>query len=485
MDAKNLFGDSCEANNVIENFVNSLMGQDMQHPVYPDIGDNFEDEWENAEALQQYNVLDGVWGNSTVQDYESLWREDQADNLEQAWAEKNTLTDAWVQVRSIKNSAGSILESLSRQSDPKFKNSEFFKFVEKLHLGKAKIENGEVIEEFEDVWSSKITEEPNILSLSSEEKENFEEIWKKFQETDEEKLLQEWGKQWSSPSTAIVNENPYKDLADPYSLGLEKLNENNYHEGIMLLEAELLQRPENSVCWMDLGKVFLDLGLDSKALECFKSGLEQDPYNTDNLLLLATASLNEYDYNSITQYFTKWISNNFEYSDIIIAQTPDLDTLKQVFLSALEINSNDPNLYLALGIINFANRKFNESEYYFNQALELRPNDWDLHNKVGVAALNQGKFELAMECFQKSITIKPGFVKAWINMARVHVMANSDYKKAVECYLSGALIYGSESLFEYIRSAFVMMGREDLIEKLKSRNPIEFADEFEISMPIN
>ena len=68
-------------------------------------------------------------------------------------------------------------------------------------------------------------------------------------------------------------------------------------------------------------------------------------------------------------------------------------------------------------------------------------------------------------------------------MGKTYAADGGNYKQAIECYLSGAIVYGSEHLFEFTRSALVMMGREDLIEKLLARNPLSFADEFNIMIP--
>ena len=493
--SKALFGDSCEGGNVFGTMINSLVNQNIPHPIGYMMDNAIEDAWEHGEAMHEHEELMQHWDMPHEQhEYDEMW--DVANKLgedpmmEQAWEGKDQLEEHWIESESIKDSTRSILDVLSTQSDPKFQNSEFFKFIERLHTGRAKIENGELIENFEDVWTAEKQEHPEETELwnglTINEREKFEEIWNKAHETDEERMIREWGSQWDNPKPAdtyeLSNQNPYLDIENPYELALNKLAESNYADGILLLESELSRNNENSQAWHLLGNTFALLDDDFKASSCFKSGLEHDPYNINIILSLAISSINSFDHSLLTNYFTMWLKNNSEYDGIIFSDINNLEMLKQVYITASELNPNDVNIYISLGVLEFADNNFEAAEYYFNLANNFGM-DYDLLNKIGVTLMKQGKNSIALEYFKKSLSIRPDYVKAWSNMGKTYAADGGNYKQAIECYLSGAIVYGSEHLFEFTRSALVMMGREDLIEKLLARNPLSFADEFNIMIP--
>ena len=490
--SKSLFSDLCEGGNILGGMLNSLMDPGMMHPFAGMSGDHLENAWEHMEAHAGYEGLQEHWeAQHAPPGYEDMWNAahlENAEGLESAWQAKDDLAGSWAEAQSIKESAGSILDVLNTQSDPKFMNSEFYKFIEKLHSGRAKIESNTLIEEeFGDVWSSQKPEEIELWNgLSPEERLRFEEVWNKAKETDEERMIREWGGQWEAarPVEAyeFSQENPYVDIENPYGLALAKANEGNFADAILLLEAELLRNRYHSEAWLFLGKIYSDLDEDPKAILCFKAGHEQDPYNLDHIFSLATASINVFDHSCIADYFSMWLTNNFQYAGLVFPANPSLEVIKQIYITASELNPSDCDVYLGLGTMEFAENNYISAEYYFNLALRLRPMDHEIYNKLGVALMQQSRYHEARDWFLKSLDFKPGYVKGWSNLGRNYA-AGGDYRSAVESYLTGAMVHGSEHLFEFVRSALVTMGREDLIDKLQDRNPMSFSDEFEVRVP--
>ena len=130
-------------------------------------------------------------------------------------------------------------------------------------------------------------------------------------------------------------------------------------------------------------------------------------------------------------------------------------------------------MYLAMNNLEAA-------EYYFQIASMLREGQFDIFNKIGVVLMQQTKYHEANFCFQKSLEGNQEYVKAWVNLGKCNSILG-DLKKTVECYLTAATVYASDHLFELTRTVFELMGRQDLVEKLKRRNPLEFSDEFNIT----
>lgn len=484
--SKDLFAESCEGGNILGNLVNTMMNANNPHPFMNLPENDFEDLWELGMANEGYQEYEQQWQNPLIPEeiYEEQWKNAAKDEeFEQAWVNQN------LEHGSVKDTAASMLNVLNAQTDPKFQNSEFYKFLQNLHTGRMKIENGTVVEDFGDVWNAEKPEETQSElwnGLTPDEKQRFEEVWHKSQETEEEKMLREWGEQWEKEKNPEFYEfcpnNPFVYVPNPYELAVEYLNSESYNEGILLLEVELQRNKENSSAWLLLGKTLSDLDIETKAVLCFKEGLSHDPYNTELLLSAATASVNMFDHSPLVHYFSMWLLYNADYCEIKIPNNPSLEDLKEAYTLASEINPQDSYVYLCLGIIGFALNNFYEAEYYFNLAVGLRPLDYDLCNKLGVAVMKQGRIEEANNYFKHCLDLKPGFIKAWTNMGHNHAADHCNYKKAIECYLSGAAVYYSDHLFEFIRSALIMIDRNDLVHRLDTKDPLAFTDEFQITI---
>lgn len=479
-----IFGDKAEQN-ILNTLLTSLAVPESNHALMPEAHEIFQDLWEESEAqllhaehMQQFDP------NSIL---EKAW-EPESDHLEQAWSDRN-LDSAWSQANldpvseqeSIKNSARSILNVLSMQGDSKYTNSEFFKFVEKLHSGKTKIQGNEVFEDFEDVWSGENKEEvhENLWNgLNNEEQERLEEAWQKVSEENEAseaELLAQWGKAWEKEAEV----NRYEGGVGLQEAAEEMLKKAEFNEAILMMEADLKQHPENAEEWMVLGKVYSEMDRDDQALRCFRSGLESDPYNTELLFNAGISSISQFDDISLTTHFSRWLAYNINYSGIHIPENSPLEVVLQAFLTALELNPQDLQLTTAIALMYFSINNLESAEYYLQTSNMLREAQYDLMNKLGVILMQQAKYNEASEYFQRSLHFNKDYVKAWVNLGKCS-LNSGNWRRAAECYLTAATIYPSEHLFELTRSVFTTNDRPDLIEKLNNKNPLDFSDEFNI-----
>lgn len=486
------FLDSCEGGNVFSNMVNTLMNPELHHQFLNIGDDHLHDTWEEAEAEAHHDQLAEHW-DAHDPNLEHIWANPDSNQLEEAWHENPGPLDPMLEKEYIRETAGSIMYALSAQNDPKFQNSEFFKFVERLHSGKAKIQDGQVVEDFGDIWNEPAHKEQEKVwnGLTEEEKSYFDQVWKEShpedeEEINEEELLKQWGAAWDKPQEhEMIKDNPYEyTVENPFELAQLKLQQGHYADAIALLEVVLKREPENSAAWLLYGKAFSDVDRDDRASFCFKSGLAIDPYNIDQLLCMCTSSVNTYDHNLLAEYFTRWLTLNSEYSGLIVPEGATLEILQQVYMTASEINPNDPNVYMAMGIMEFVANNYYAAEYYFEMATKFKPGDVEIINKIGVAMTKQGKYEEAAEVFKTCIEIKPGFVKAWVNLGLNIINFEGDYKRGIECFLIAATVYPSDHLFEYCRTYLKLMDREDLIPLLDRKDPSAFEDEFVIVYPL-
>ena len=143
----------------------------------------------------------------------------------------------------------------------------------------------------------------------------------------------------------------------------------------------------------------------------------------------------------------------FEKLGLICLGTGRVDEGRQLISSALELNPNNPDLYLNLAVAQktqgrleeaiLSNRKAlqlgakypeahlnlgdvlnehgqpDEAIKSYKKAIELRPRYAEAHNNLGVALLNQGKLDEATRWLQKSVELKPDYVQAQHNLGMV------------------------------------------------------------------
>jgi tetratricopeptide (TPR) repeat protein len=430
------------------------------------------------------NLLEKAWNHSNHLD--DAWNHD----LEEEWKQAQVNLDPKAEQQVIKDSALNIINVLQSQGDPKFTNSEFFKFVSKIHTGQVKIQGDQIIENFEDVWTSSNqphdNEEKLWDSLSPEERIRLEEAWKEAREDydppadeikkSEAELLLEWGKAWSDDRQI---ENPYSDMTGLQEVYEEMMKKAEFGEAILMMEAELQNNPSKSSEWLTLGRLYSYLDRDDRALEACRKGLEADPYNLELLFAAGVASLAQFEHGQLAGFFSNWLAFNVDYSGLHVPQSQNLELVKSSFLSALEMNPQDHNLYSILGLIEFALARYEEAEYYFLAANSIKQGDRDTLNRIGASLMQQSKYQHAIEFFNAALECDKEYVRAWVNLGK-GLNALGDWKKAAGAYLTAATLYDDGHLFELARSAFAFVGRNDLVERLKNRNPMDFIDEFEV-----
>lgn len=489
---KALFGNNCEGNNVINGLIEGLINPQHPHSFVDGSMDFLQDHWEEAQAYFHGHEqmmphiepnLAEIWNHNV----ESL----DSHNLDEFWKPEQALEDEWAKLAPsaeaeqaiIKDSAANILSVLRSQGDSKFTNSEFFKFVSKLETGAVKIEGQEVVENFEDVWTE--ASKPQVPQelwngLTPQEKENFEQVWQEVhpEDTDEARLLAEWGKAWQGDEK-VEEANPYENMSGLQELYQEMLKKGEFKEGIQMMEAELASNPSNTSECLALGKLYSYMDRDDLALKTCLKGLEADPYNLDLLMSAAVASIGEFDLSQLPQLFSNWLEFNVDYAGIQIPKPANLEVVKQALISALDINAQDHQLYSALGLIEFANCRYEEAEYYFLSANSLKPGDCEIMNRIAAALMQQTKYEHAVGLLRACLASDPEYVRARVNLGKCFY-AMGDLKNCVSAYLTAAQIYPDSHLFELARSVFAFIGRDDLVEKIKNRNPMDFVDEFDV-----
>ncbi len=68
------------------------------------------------------------------------------------------------------------------------------------------------------------------------------------------------------------------------------------------------------------------------------------------------------------------------------------------------------------GVLAHLRRDFDRAAAAFRAALELSGSDYSLWNKLGATLANSARAAAAVGAYQKALSLKPNYMRAWINM---------------------------------------------------------------------
>jgi protein O-GlcNAc transferase len=89
------------------------------------------------------------------------------------------------------------------------------------------------------------------------------------------------------------------------------------------------------------------------------------------------------------------------------------------FNKAIQVDSKQPNYWLALGFVSQAQGKLDEAAGYFCKALELNPNFAQAYNQLGALYQIKGNLDEAAANFSLALKFLPDFSQAWNNLGSV------------------------------------------------------------------
>ena len=111
--------------------------------------------------------------------------------------------------------------------------------------------------------------------------------------------------------------------------------------------------------------------------------------------------------------------------------------------------------------------------------------DHSVWNKYGAALANAMKTEDAMTAYKQAIDLRPNYVRTLVNIGLAHDNAGR-FEDAITSFLNALLLNPkAQHIWGYVRRSMVQSGKFDLVEKLESRDPYAFSDNFNLLDPKN
>ncbi|CAJ1060665.1 PEX5-related protein isoform X2 [Xyrichtys novacula] len=282
--------------------------------------------------------------------------------------------------------------------------------------------------------------------------ESDTEFWDKMQAEWEELARRNWlteNEQAQIPSNVSPHEkgyyfhtdNPYKDLPNAFEEGQKKSREGDLPNAVLLLEAAVLQDPNDSEAWQVLGTTQAENENEQAAIVSLQRCLELHPNNLPALMALAVSLTNTGMRNDACEALIRWLRYNPKYKHLLKGKThlmgspnshrrmshvlsmarqdSSLQTeVKELFLEAVQHNSDgvDPDLQTGLGVLYNLSGEFNKAVEAFNTALSVRPEDYLLWNRLGATLANGDRSEEAVEAYTRALELQPGFIRSRYNL---------------------------------------------------------------------
>ncbi|XP_068642693.1 peroxisome biogenesis protein 5-like [Aristolochia californica] len=408
-----------------------------------------------------------------------------------------------------------LAESLSKNNDPKFKNSKFLQFVSKMSRGELIVDDNQIKPAgVENDWVDQYSRENSAFGGSAwaDEFTNeqlhhgpADEPW-----VDEfSKLhLQDWGEEFvqqgnegtlgrgevdkwvdnfldevwsanrgsdSSKTLYIFSDmNPYVGHPDPLKEGQELFREGLLSEAVLALEAEVLKNPENAEGWRLLGITHAENDDDQQAIASMKRAHEVDPTNLEVLLALGVSHTNELEQAAALKYLYGWLQHHPKYGTIVPPEQPEnplyYPDVVRLFNEAAQMSPEDADVHIVLGVLFNLSREYDKAISSFKTALQLRSHDYSLWNKLGATQANSVQSADAILAYQRALDLKPNYVRAWANMG-ISYANQGMHEESIRYYVRAlAMNPKADNAWHYLKISLRHASRNDMFEACDSRN---------------
>lgn len=147
-----------------------------------------------------------------------------------------------------------------------------------------------------------------------------------------------------------------------------------------------------------------------------------------------------------------------------------MEDARTAFRRAIESTPSDADLHTALGVLAHLAGDFTQATAAFEEGLRMRPEDYSLWNKLGATLANSGRSEAAKGAYAHALQHKPNYMRAWSNLG-ISYSNLGEYGAAAKYFLKSlTLNRGADSVWGYLQTAVVMMGNEEALQLVHSRD---------------
>ncbi len=359
----------------------------------------------------------------------------------------------------------------------------------------------------ERAWGSDGDDEDFAERYIQAAKENGADNWlEEYQQS--QKMAQQ---AYDSSEYPFDPNNPYLFHDDPFGEGMQLLAAGTLSEAVLAFEASCQQVPGREDAWRVLGTTQAENEKDQLAIRALNRARELNPKDLAVHLALSVSHTNESNHTQALHALKGWLLANPQYEQlgsIAMDQTdvgPDEFSREFLFISpsehrdcctlfnaAREINSQDAELHVCLGILKNLSHEFDDAAQHFHDALQFRQDDPKLWNKLGATLANGNRSKEALGAYDHALDLNPGYVRAQYNLGIAHsnlgdhLAAARHLVRAVVMQQGGIVVpdpptRSTREMWDVLRMTLNLMDRGDLVEKTWSQDVVPFLHEFGLS----
>ncbi|KAM9700052.1 PEX5-related protein-like, partial [Menidia menidia] len=247
--------------------------------------------------------------------------------------------------------------------------------------------------------------------------------------------------------------NPFRACASAFSEGRERARGGELHAAVLLLEAAVLQDPQDAEAWQLLGTTQAENENEENAIASLQRCLELRPNNLPALMALAVSFTNSGVQQEACEALRRWIRHHPRYRHLLASDAPpgspatplrggstpartQLQDVLQLFQAAAQLNAGsvDPDLQTGLGVLFNLSSDFHRAVQAFSAALSVRPQDYLLWNRLGATLANGDRSQEAVEAYSRALELQPGFIRSRYNLG-VSCLNLGNHREAVSNFL--------------------------------------------------
>lgn len=406
-----------------------------------------------------------------------------------------------------------MIDKLMKSDDPKWRNSKFLKFIDKINKGEIEFKDNQAIEKQPEPVQMTETQAVGDEWAAQFDTETAETEWgKEFENMGSEQWLEQYHKDFmdfgamqameqKDPAYAFAENNPYIEQEDPYALGLRLFKEGKLKAAILAFEAATKQNPDNAEAWRHLGSACAENEDEKGAISALLRCIAIDPYNLPALLMLGVSYTNDLEESRALNYLKTWMLHNPEYqgSTAITKAAEGIkeyeefygggagqsldgslhDQVTQMFLEASKVNPNDPDVYTVLGVLWHISSDFNKAIDAFKTAVKLKPDDPALWNKLGATQANSMKSADAVHAYKRALELRPFYVRALANLA-ISFANQGLHEDAARTYLATLKQNpNADHVWSYLRISLSNLEKRELVDLTSKRDVELFRPHFQ------
>lgn len=353
------------------------------------------------------------------------------------------------------DAARKMVEMLRSSGNPKFADSTFVNFMERVVDKQLSFKEGQVVDHtgnpvsWESVYEETDTWKDDIYADAGDDAENFpdqlDQIWNELKQST---LPQQPNYSFQHTHNKYID-----DSRNLLELALELMDAGRDGEAVEVLEAEVRVNPNSSEGWRLLGQLHAQFDRDSDAIKCYEQGHAVDGFNQDLLMALGVSLTNEHDSIRAMGILNQWISASEKFHDLANSEEVQGNPLDQydysrirdktigLFNQAFARDPTDANVCIALGVLHNINRDFPMAIEYFLRATEINPTDFTAWNKLGATLANAGLSREALPVYHHALSLKPNYGRAWNNLGIAHANLE-EYEISAKFFLTAIQLGG-------------------------------------------